>query len=95
MIGYILVLLAGIFIGVYLGNKIFREKFNAGVKTLANKMQQKPAEKPVKKIEVVTPKVIVPKPTNNQLPQDLSTLSKEELVKLLKNNHVTVVNKSE
>lgn len=100
MIGYIIVGAICLFVGIYLGNKEFREKTNTQLKSLANKMQQKTEKTEdatlkdrTQKTYVIkaTPKAV--KPTKQELPVDLSTLSKDELIEVLKNSDVKVVSK--
>ena len=99
MLVYILVFVAGVFVGIYLGNKEFREKVNNGVKGMASKMQKadKTEDVTLKErtttIKVTTPKTS--KSSKNELPQDLSKLSKDELIEVLKTSDVKVVSKGE
>ena len=99
MIGYVIVGAVCLFLGYYGGNVIFRAKFNAGVRTLVEKMQkvQKTEDVTLKErtttIKVTTPKTS--KSSKNELPQDLSKLSKDELIEVLKTSDVKVVSKGE
>jgi hypothetical protein len=99
MIGYVIVGAICLFLGYYGGNVIFRAKFNAGIRVLVEKMQkvQKTEDVTLKErtttIKVTTPKTS--KSSKKELPQDLSKLSKEELMEVLKNSDVKVVNKGD
>ena len=95
MLVYILVFAAGVFVGIYLGNKEFREKVNNGVKGMASKMQKadKTEDVTLKDKKYVIKTKSTTKPAQKELPIDLSTLSKDELIEVLKTSDVKVVTK--